>query len=101
MPNKVYSDLAELRKEANTLIDLGRVRVHKHARKSHPELDEVEQIAVVRYGGKIKADRDRAPYEGVYLCWAILPSHGLCRAAFCVESGPGGDHLLVITAFRE
>ena len=101
MPNRLFSDLTQLRREVNNLIDSGRFRVHKHARASHPELSESEQITVVRYGGAIKPDRNRDPKDGVYVCWASLASHGLCRAAFCVESDARGDTVLVITAFPE
>jgi hypothetical protein len=101
MPNKVYTNLHELRKEVDDLIDRGRVRVHLHARKSHPELSEDEQIGIVRYGSAIQSARDRPLSDGVYVCWARLPYHGLCRAVFCIEQTGGGDILLVITAFRE
>lgn len=101
MPNKVYTNLGELRKEINDLIDRGRVRVHRHGRKSHPELTELEQIGVVRYGGSIRPDRSRKASEGVYVCWARLPSQGLCRGVFCVEESIGDDIVLIITAFQE
>lgn len=99
MSNRVFTDFNKLRQETNDLIDRGRVRVHSHARESHPELSELEQIAVVRYGGRPRLDRDRGPSEGVYVCWARLPTLGLCRAVFCIEQIPGGDVVLVITAF--
>jgi|SRR5579859_3868395 len=101
MPNKVYSDLDELRKQVNDLIDRGRVRVHHHARQSHPEISEFERIAIIRYGGPIRPDSSRKPSEGVYLCWATLRTHGRCRGVFCVEEGAGSETVLIITAFRE
>ena len=101
MPNRVYSDLAQLRTEVNQLIDQGRVRVHQHARKAHPELSEIEQVAIVRYGGIIRRDKARDPGQGVYVCWGYLPSRGLCRAVFCVHRDGERDLVLIITAFRE
>ena len=101
MPNRVYPDLNKLRVEVNDLIDRGQVVVHHHARKSHPEFTDVERIAVVRFGGRIQRDRSRRTEEGVYVCWAQLPSHGLCRAVFCVGADLEGDYLLIITVFGE
>lgn len=101
MPNQVYSDLNELRRRTNDLIDQGRVRVHYHARESHPELSEFDRIAVVRYGGKIQPSRGRDPSEGVYVCWAMHPSFGLCRGVFCIEESGGGEIVLIITVFVE
>lgn len=101
MTNRVYTDLNKLRKETNDLIDRGRVRIHRHARESHPELSELEQIGVVRYGGRPRPDRDRNLSEGVYVCWARLAGHGLCRAVFCIEEDPSGGVVLIITAFVE
>lgn len=101
MANRVYSDLNQLRKDTIDLIDRGRVRIHRHARESHPELSELEQIGVVRYGSRPKPDRGRGLSEGVYVCWARLPRHGLCRAVYCIEEGPGGGVVLIITAFVE
>lgn len=101
MPNRVYSDKNELRKKVNDLIDRGGVRVHQHARRSHPELSELEQIAIVRYGSEIRDDKNRRTSEGVYVCWARLPIHGLCRAVFCIEETAGGEFVLIITAFQE
>jgi hypothetical protein len=101
MPNRVYTDLDELRKKVNDLIDRGKVRVSLHARKSHPELSEEEQIGIVRYGSAIQFDHNRPSSDGVYICWARLPNRGLCRAVFCVEETEGGDLVLIITAFQE
>lgn len=101
MPNRVYTDLSKLRRDVNDLIDRGQVRVHRHARRSHPELTELEQIAVVRYGGRPRPDRGRSESEGVYVCWATLSRHGVCRGVFSVEVGEGGDIVLVITAFAD
>jgi len=101
MANRVYTDLNKLRSETNDLIDRGRVRIHKHARESHPELSELEQVGVVRYGGPIKSDRDRGTASGVYVCWAHMPKHGLCRGVFCIEEGLGGDLVVIITAFKQ
>jgi hypothetical protein len=101
MPNRVYNDLNKLRFDVNYLIDRGRVRVHRHAGTSHPEFSELEQIAAVRFGGPIRADLKRNRTEGVYVCWANLPLHGLCRAVFCIEDHPDDGLVLVITVFRE
>jgi hypothetical protein len=101
MPNRVYTDLTKLRKDTNDLIDQGRVRVHDHARRKHPELSELEQILIVRYGSGDKPDRNRRPTDGIYVCWARLPSSGLCRGVFCIEESPGGDLVLIISAFQE
>lgn len=101
MANRVYTDLKKLRNETNDLIDQGRVRVHRHARGAHPELKALEQIAVVRYGGTIKADHQRPKSDGVYLCWCDVSGTGLCRAVFCVEEHSTGDVVVVITAFKE
>lgn len=101
MPNRVFTDFNKLRQETNDLIDRGQVRVHIHARKSHPELSEFEQVATVRFGGTPRPDRNRGPSKGVYLCWARLPRHGLCRGVFCIEEIGGGSIVLVTTAFRE
>lgn len=101
MPNRVYTDLRRLRRDTNDLIDRGQVRVRRHARRSHPELTELEQIGAVRYGGSIKADSERPKGDGVYVCWSRLPGRGLCRAVFCIEIGPTDDVVLVITAFEE
>jgi hypothetical protein len=101
MSNRVYPDMNQLRTHVNNLIDEGRVRVHRHARTGHPELSLVEQVAIVRYGGAIKPDRDRGPDDGVSICWASLPNRGRCRGVFCVEESPSGDSILVITGFEE
>jgi hypothetical protein len=101
MPNRVYQDLNKLRTETNGLIDRGGVRVHRHARIQHPELSELEQIAVVRYGGAIKFDEKRPQSDGVYVCWSRLPGPGLCRGVFSIVEGLNGDLVLVITAFQE
>lgn len=101
MPNQVYSDFTKLRKETNDLIDQGRVRVLRHARDSHPELSDLDRIAVVRYGRKIQPDRSRNPSEGVYVCWAKHPTHGLCRGVFCIEDSGRGEVVLIITVFVE
>ena len=101
MPNRVYTDFNELRRQVNDLIDRRKVRVHRHARKSHPEISELEQIAIVRYGGPIRPDKDRNLSEGVYLCWATLQTLGRCRGLFCIEETSGGDLVLIITAFQE
>lgn len=101
MANRVYPDMKKLRTDVNDLIDNGRVRVHIHARSSHTELSAIDQIAIVRYGGQPKPDRDSPPSDGVYLCWSTLPNGRLGRAVFCVESTMHGDAVLVITAFEE
>lgn len=101
MPNRVYTDLDKLRSDVNGLIDRRRVRIHHHAKLKHPEFTDVERIAVVRYGGRIRADQERARAEGVYLCWAILPSLGLCRTVFCIEERPLEGLVLIISVFRE
>jgi hypothetical protein len=101
MPNRVYTDITKLRVEVNRLIDQGRVRIHIHANKSHPELTEIEKVAIVRYGTRTRPDSRRKPSEGVYVCWATRPRVGLCRGVFCVEETLGGDMVLVITAFPE
>jgi hypothetical protein len=101
MPNRVYSNFTQLRKDTNQLIDRGRVKVHQHARDSHPELTEIEQIGIVRYGGTIQPDKNRDPTDGVYVCWARLPSRGLCRAVFCIQADPEADIVLIITAFEQ
>jgi hypothetical protein len=101
MTNRAYTDFAELRRVTVELIDAGRVRVHKHAQESHPELSEVEQIAVVRYGSQPRLDRKRDPSAGVYVCWAQLPGRGLCRGVFCIEQTGARDVVLVSTAFVE
>jgi len=101
MPNRVYTDLSQLRRDTNDLIDRGRVRVHHHARSKHPEFTDVERIAVVRYGGRISFDRSHARSEGRYVCWGRLEGHGLCRAVFCMEEQPSGDLVIVISGFVE
>lgn len=101
MSNRVYHDLKQARTDVENLIDQGRVRVHLHARRTHPEMKVEEQVAIVRYGGPIKPDQGRDPTEGVYVCWADLPGLGLCRAAFCVEETRQGPIVLVITGFQD
>ena len=101
MANRVYPDMKKLRTDVNDLIDRSRVRVHPHARSSHPELSPIEQIAIVRYGGQPKPDRERPPTDGVYVCWGTLPGGRLGRAVFSVEVTSQGDFVLVITAFEE
>jgi hypothetical protein len=91
----------ELRSEVNSLIDKGRVRVHPHARSSHPELSSIEHIAIVRYGGRPKPDRNRPLTDGVYVCWATLPSGMRARAVFFLEGQLPGDIAVVITSFEE
>jgi hypothetical protein len=101
MPNRIFTDLSDLRTVVNSLIDQGKVRVHRHAKDKHPELSDIERIAIVRYGGRMRPDRKRAASEGVYVCWATRPLLGLCRAVLCVEEEEGGDSVLIITAFPE
>lgn len=101
MANRVYPDMDQLRTEVNALIDQGKVRVHKHAKSKHPELSELEQIAVIRYGSRPKPDRDRPASDGVYVCWGKLPDDRLCRGVFCVEQVQAALSVLVITAFEE
>jgi hypothetical protein len=101
MPNRVYTNLTKLRTEVEKLIDQGRVRVLRHARETHPELTEIEQIAIVRYGGPIQRDKTRDPAEGVYVCWGGLASVGPYRAVFCVSNESEADVVLIITAFQE
>ena|SRR5580693_5622930 len=101
MANRVFPDMDKLRSEVNDLIDKGRVRVHPHARSSHPELSSIEQVAIVRYGGRPSPDRNPPLSHGIYICWATLPLGRRARAVFCVEGQLQGEIVVVITAFEE
>lgn len=85
------------------LIDQGRYRLTVHAQRDHPEISDVEKVAVVRYGANDKPDSQRPPGAGVYLFWARHPVHGVCRAVYAIEAGaqPDQDILVLITAFPE
>jgi hypothetical protein len=101
MTNRVNPDMDELRADVNVLIDKNRVRVHPHARSSHSELSSIEQLAIVRFDGRPKPDRDRPPSDGVYVCRGTLPNGRPGRAVSCVENTIHGDSVFVITAFEE
>ncbi len=101
MSNRVYSDLRELRRDVQALLDARRFRITHHAREEHSELSDEDRVAVVRYGGRDAPDRDRPLSHGVYLCWARHPVHGLCRGVYCVREEPGGGLVVIITAFPE
>ena len=101
MSNRVYTDLRALRRDVEELIDAMRFRVTFHARTDHPELAEEDKVAVVRFGGRDRIDRDRQASSGVYLCWAKHPVHGLCRGVYRIWEGPNGALVVIITAFPE
>ena len=101
MTNKVYTSNEELARDKVRHIEQGRFRVSRHAGEKHPELTDVERAAIVRYGTGDKPDRERPASAGVYLCWATLPTHGVCRAVFCIEETSSGTVLKIITAFPE
>lgn len=101
MGNRHYDDMAQLRLEVEALIDAGRYRLTVHAQVDHPELSPSDKVAVVRHGGGDKLDEDSRASQPKYVCWAHLPSHGLCRAAYAVEDSLTGDLVVVITAFPE
>lgn len=99
--NRVFDDPAELRQTAERLIDQGRYRLTRHAQREHAELSDPDKIAIVRYGGHDKADAARPAADGVYLCWARHPTHGICRAVYAIERHDDGDVLVLVTAFPE
>jgi hypothetical protein len=101
MPNRVFRDLRELRPTVVRLIEQGRFRISFHARLDHPELNEMDKLEVVRYGGRDRPDSKRPAADGVYVCWARHPVHGLCRGVYAVEQVSNGDLVVVITAFKE
>lgn len=99
--NRVFADMAQLRRTVETLVDQSRYRITTHAKVEHSQFSDVDRVAVVRWGGRDRPDRSRDPSGGVYLCWARHPTHGLCRAVYAVEQGAGGDILLIITVMPE
>lgn len=101
MTNRVFADLRELRRTAESLIDQGNYKVTEHARTDHPEISEFDKLAIVRYGGGDKPDQNRPPTDGVYVCWALHPAHGLCRGVYAVEQFASGERIVVISVFRE
>lgn len=100
-PNRVFTNVRVLRRATESLIVQGRYRIESHARTEHPEFSDPERLAVVQWGGRDQPDKHRDPSEGVYVCWAVLPRHGLCRAVYAVEQTPRGDMVVVITVMPE
>ncbi len=101
MVNRVFRDLAELRRTVEELIDAGRYLISSHARLDHPDVGELDKLSIVRYGGRDRPDSKRPAADGVYLCWAQHPVHGLCRGVYAIEQIHSGDLIVVITAFKE
>ena len=99
--NRVFADMGKLRQTVEALIDQGRYRITKHPREAHPEFSDTDRVAIVRWGGRDKPDRQRDSSEGVYLCWARHPQHGPCRAVYAVEETPAGDILAIISVMPE
>lgn len=98
--NRVFEDLQKLRSEKKRLIESRLYRVSRHAGEKHPELTDEERVAVVLLGTGDRLDRNREPTDGVYVCWASLPVHGLCRGVYCVVQSDR-SYLKIITAFPE
>ncbi|MBI4416785.1 MAG: hypothetical protein HY557_07370 [Euryarchaeota archaeon] len=99
--NRIFTDMVELRGAVEALLEQRRFRVTEHARTAHPEFSDVDRLAIVRWGGQDTPDRDRDPSEGIYLCWAQHPRHGLCRAVYAIETTSRGDILVIISVMPE
>lgn len=99
--NRVFADMANLRRAVNDLVDQGRYRVIHHAREAHPEFSDTDRVHVVRWGSRDKPDEKKDPSEGVYLCWLRHPRYGLCRGVYAIEETPLGDVLDIITVMPE
>lgn len=100
-PDRVFTDMGRLRKTAETLIDQSSYRITSHAKIEHPEFDDLTRLAIVRWGGRDRRDRNRPPSEGVYVCWANHPLQGLCRAVYAIQQIPDGDLLVIISVMPE
>jgi hypothetical protein len=101
MGNRVYDDSGAIRRAVQRLVDERRVRLTLHAKHDHPELSEEDKVAMVRNGAGDRLDSKRPSEDGVYVCWARHPEHGLCRIVYAIEEADDGLRLVIITAFRE
>ncbi len=99
--NRIFTDMRLIRRTVEALIDQTRFRIQPHARSAHQQFSDSDRVAVVRWGGRDSPDRTRPLSDGVYVCWATHPVHGLCRAAYAVEQTSVGEILVIITVMPE
>jgi len=99
--NRVFTNMVQLRRMAEALIEQSRYRITSHARIEHPEFDDEARLAIVQWGGRDRPDRNRPASDGAYVCWANHPRHGECRAVYAVEGTPAGDILVIISVMPE
>lgn len=101
MGNRAFADMAALRKEVIRLVGEGRIRWTVHAQFDHPEIPQVDKLAIVQWGGADQPNERARPGEPSYVCWARHPVHGLCRGVYAVVDTKHGPYVRIITVFKE
>jgi hypothetical protein len=68
MGERYYDDMEALRRDVTRLIAAGRYRLTHHAQNSHPELSELDKLAIIRYGGRDRLDARANPSSPRFMC---------------------------------